>query len=173
MKFIIFALVWFAAVNSAFSENSAVCDGLKSAGVSINEEVAAFEGNDLQVDTTKAQRSWTRAVSTHRGILKPGKFYTLFVELKQPEVDGQKALFNIIVRDCVSMDPKTDLLHRGIIASKNYVGYKFQFSIPEGLENHSLQIHLPRNFRGTIGSFKLVEGYGEDFIAAEKKSSCL
>ena len=170
MKFIIFALVWFAAVNSAFSENSAVCDGLKSAGVSINEEVAAFEGNDLQVDTTKAQRSWTRAVSTHRGILKPGKFYTLFVELKQPEVDGQKALFNIIVRDCVSMDPKTDLLHRGIIATKNYVGYKFQFSIPEGLENHSLQIHLPRNFRGTIGSFKLVEGYGEDFIAAEKKA---
>ena len=113
MKFIIFALVWFAAVNSAFSENSAVCDGLKSAGISINEEVAAFEGNDLQVDTTKAQRSWTRAVSTHRGILKPGKFYTLFVELKQPEVDGQKALFNIIVRDCVSMDPKTDLLTEG------------------------------------------------------------
>ncbi|MFR6032405.1 MAG: hypothetical protein ACLUKN_04025 [Bacilli bacterium] len=29
---------------------------------------------------------------------------------------------------------------------------------------------MPRNFRGTIGSFKLVEGYGEDFIAAEKKA---
>ena len=49
--------------------------------------------------------------------------------------------------------------------------FKFKLpSIPEGLENHSLQIHLPRNFRGTIGSFKLVEGYGEDFIAAEKKA---
>ena len=169
MKFI-FALILFFAVNASFSADAVICAGFKSPGISINGDVAVIVENDLQVDTANAKRSWTRAISTERGILKPGKFYTFFVDLKQPEVDGQKALFNIIVRDLTTMDPKSDLLHRGIIASKNYVEYKFQFFIPEGLENHSLQIHLPKNFRGSIRAFKLVEGYGEDFIAAEKNS---
>ena len=169
MKFI-FALILFFAVSASFSADAVICAGFKSPGISINGDVAVIVENDLQVDTANAKRSWTRAISTERGILKPGKFYTFFVDLKQPEVDGQKALFNIIVRDLTTMDPKSDLLHRGIIASKNYVEYKFQFFIPEGLENHSLQIHLPKNFRGSIRAFKLVEGYGEDFIAAEKNS---
>lgn len=151
-------------------EEKVIADSFNSVKV-VGKRSAVSADGVLHVDS-KGAKDFLRAAQTAAGLFEPGKSY--YIKFKCRIDSAEDGAFFLFTARSDSLGPLMDLGTTTVARARDFQDVEMQISIPEGVNDYSLNFSTKGSLSGVLKDLKITQGTGLDFypFAESQREYC-